>query len=111
MKTLILITDDNGKIITDGLPVPNFSNSEDLTAGANTSHAVPEGAKRVFFSPSGGIISFYAMPNDEAEIPSGSITDGTASIPNPVCWELDGSITSIGLISAESGKIGLIFFK
>ena len=96
----------NGEL-TFARSAPFYIDARDLAAGVNKTHTVPAGADFVLFSADG---DFYAKPNGAAAVPSGDITDGTASEICPNHWNLD-NVTSIGLIAPAARKVTLSFYK
>ena len=85
---------------------PLWNDTRVLVADTNETHTIPTGANWVFFSTDG---DFYAKPGGTAAIPAADVTDGTASSLNPVAWFLDNE-TSIGLISATTGRVVVMSF-
>jgi hypothetical protein len=86
---------------------PFYIDARDLAANTNETHTVPAGADFVVFSADG---DFYAKPNGAAAVPSGDVTDGSASELNSSHWDLN-NVTSIGLIASAARKVTLSFYK
>lgn len=86
---------------------PAHVDARALATTTNETHTVPAGAKYVVF---GAAADFYAKPGGAAAIPSGDVTDGSASELNPVMWYV-GATSTIGLISATAQTITLTFYS
>lgn len=92
---------------------PTHTDARVLAANTNETHTVPSGARYVVFSADD---VFYAKKNGAASVPSGDVTDGSASEMNPGTWYLvgdpDGSDTAtIGLIAPRATTVTLTFHK
>ena len=77
-----------------------------LSAGVAQSMSVPNDAQMVIFSGTG---DFWVRYNEDAEVPSASVMDGTASELNPTKRSLSGT-TSISVIAEANCKVSLAFF-
>ena len=79
-----------------------------LAADSSETHTVPSGARFVLFSAD--CVEFYAKTGASAAVPSGDVTDGTASALNPAAWALSG-VSQISLISPTACTITLEFYR
>lgn len=91
------------------LPVmPAYVDALVLAANVNESVTVPTGVIRVVFYTT--CVNFYVRSGSTAAIPVADVADGTASIPNPIGFAIDG-ITSLGVISPAACVLALAFYK
>lgn len=86
---------------------PTYVNARSLAANVAEDTTVPTGAKRVLFSAA---CNFYAKRGGSATVP-GDVTDGTAAELNPAAWYLDGSVTTIGVISTSACVVTVTYYK
>lgn len=109
------IGQDAFRIMPDGFGNPNtlirvaptYVNARVLAASVNESTTIPTGAKKVIFSST---CNFYAKPGGTAAVATDT-TDGSASELNPSAWHLDGSFTTIGVISDTTCVVTLTYYK
>ena len=79
-----------------------------LAASTNETVTVPTGARFVFFSSTG---NFYVnFQSGTAAIPSGDVTDGSASILNPAGRYIN-EITQFGIIAPADTIVTMEFYK
>jgi hypothetical protein len=105
MKPFISSRDGNRNVL-DGYGYPNYVDARVLAANVAESHTVPTGAKKVLFSATGNI---YVKFGGTAAVPAADVTDGTASMLNPVLVEIDYA-TTIGIIAPADCVCTLSFF-
>lgn len=86
--------------------MPTYVDARVLAASVNEDHTIPANAKYVIFSAEA---DFYAKRGGTAAVPSGDVTDGTASELNPAGYDIEG-VATIGLISATAQTITMAFY-
>lgn len=69
-------------------------------SGAAVAYTIPAGCVAVVLSPYPKSADFLANPNSTAARPSGNVTDGTASIPNPLGFR---GLSPAGTLSLVAG--------
>ncbi|MGB3988659.1 MAG: hypothetical protein WBK67_03160 [Minisyncoccales bacterium] len=89
------------------IPVCGYVDARVLGASSAESHTVPAGATKVVFSSTG---DFYANFTTTAAVPSGDVTDGSASVLNPLARNIYG-VTAISLISPAACVVTMEFYK
>lgn len=78
-----------------------------LSANESKSLVVPGDARAVLFSATDDIwVLFNGMP----VVPTTDIVNGAAPELNPIGRSIDGTITSIGVVSPRACQVGLYFF-
>ena len=74
----------------------------------NATWTPPAGARFVLFSTVSGV-NIAVKPNGAAVFPSGAVSNGSASYPNPVGFELTG-INTLGIIADSAGTVTMICY-
>jgi|GEM_PF-1238825 len=85
---------------------PAFVNAIVLVENTESIITVPTGAGICIFS---GDDDFYVRADDEASIPQGDVTDGSAPELNPAQWDVH-DVTKLHLIAAENTTVTLSFY-
>ncbi|HXC37875.1 MAG TPA: hypothetical protein VN667_02935 [Burkholderiales bacterium] len=80
-------------------PPAAWTDNLHLSSNTNKTYTIPAGARYLIFG--GGCSVFYVKRNGAASIPSGDVTDGTASTGNPPGYYVQG-VTTLGVISAAN---------
>jgi len=92
----------------------NYINARVLAAGVAESTTVPDDANMVIFNcitSAGARASFWTrFDGTAATIPTGDVTDGTASEPNPYA-RLLYDVTTISAISPQACILTLMFYR
>lgn len=86
---------------------PGYIDAKVLAASTAETITVPAGAKYVIFSAEA---DFWANPNDTAAVPSGDVSDGSASELNPVGYDVEG-VSTISIISETAQNVSVTFYK
>lgn len=87
--------------------LPSYVNARSLAANVGEDTTVPSGAKKVLFAAT---CNFYAKVGGTATVP-GDVTNGSAAELNPAAWHLDGTTTTIGLISPSACVVTVTFYN
>lgn len=86
---------------------PTYTNARSLAANVGEDTSVPSGAKKVLFAAT---CNFYAKVGGTATVP-GDVTNGSAAELNPAAWQLNSSITTIGLIAPVACVVTVTFYE
>lgn len=106
MKRLITARDRAG-VPMQGFEASDYVDRLSLVANVKKDHAVPAGARWVFFSPNANLYVNFA---GDATVPGADIVDGTASVQNPGLRGIEG-VTTISLIATEACAVTMEFFS
>lgn len=87
---------------------PAYVDAVVLSANTNATYTIPSNADAVIFSAN--CSEWYAIIGPTAAVPSGNVTNGTASEMNPSSWYV-GKATQIGLKSPTACTITLSWYK
>lgn len=98
MKSFRIEPAQGGFGSTNAIPFSDQVMSRALVANTAESITVPTGARIAVFSAN---VDFFANSTTTATVP-GDVTDGSASILNPVARSVEG-VTTISVITAASG--------
>ncbi len=106
---LIQGVDQNGWPLVAGIPQSNTINAMDFSGAGAKSQSVPAGANFVLISASQNVDTFVLM-NGTAAVPSGDVTNGTASEANPPLRSLYG-VTTIGVAVSAACIVTLAYYS
>jgi len=95
---------------TNGLEFSDHNDAEKLSAGVAIRHALPEGANWVLLSPTGVVYVLFGDASVTAAVPSTTITDGSASVPNLGLIRMPAGATHLSLISPADCVVTLSFW-
>ncbi|MGO9170019.1 MAG: hypothetical protein ACLQBD_26780 [Syntrophobacteraceae bacterium] len=106
---LVQGVDGNGYPLVAGIPQSNTINAMDFTGAGTKSQNVPAGANFVLISASQNVDVFVLM-NGAAAVPSGDVTNGSASEANPPLRQLYG-VTTIGVAVNAACIVTLAYYS
>jgi hypothetical protein len=87
--------------------MPDYVDARVLGTDTNESITPPSDAKYVIFSSEA---AFWVRKDAAATVPSGDVTDGTASELNPAGYDIEG-VTTIQIISETAQNVSLAYYN
>jgi len=98
---------DRNRMPNIGVPFSRYIDARVLAAGVAEVHNIPAGANIVFFAGTG---NFYANVDAAAAVPSGDVTNGSASALNPT-MRFCGGHSTIGIIAPATCIVTMEFYS
>lgn len=106
MKALTVNRGANGEH-TYAIPAPDYVNSYALGASVAETVTIPSGATVAMFS---ALSDFYVSYGTAATVPSGDVTDGSASELNPTVRDISGYSTLSIVSPTGSNQVTITFY-